>query len=80
MNNIDEFIDSFKQQLVTRNLTIIPDPQIAAQNLANVLESKVINDDNCLPFFEDDGTEVNPHEVDHEYETLDVNLGMFPFA
>lgn len=77
MDNIDEFIESFKQQLVTRGITIIRDTQVSAQNLADVFESRVINEDNCLPIFGDDGNEINPHGIDHEYETLDENLGMY---
>lgn len=79
MENVDKFIESFKQQLVARGLTIIPDPENTAQNLANIFESRAINAENSLPLFGHDGNEFNPHYVDHEYETLDENSGTFCF-
>lgn len=44
MENIDEFVDSFKQQPVTRGWTIIPDPQNASIDYDTDCESELDDD------------------------------------
>lgn len=75
MENFDEFMELFKNQLVARGLTKIENPQNMAESMATVMESKVTCSQNCVPIFGDGDSSVNPENIDDEYVTLDVNLG-----
>lgn len=80
MANIDDFMGLLKKQLEDRGITNVLNPESMAQNLATACESMIINPDHCLPFFEDGGNHVNPGDIDHDFDTLDENVGMLLFV
>lgn len=79
MENVDEFVGLFKKQLMQRGIKCVLDPAKEAENLAAEFESKMFgrSNENSLPVFDNDGNHVDHECIDHEHETLDVNMGMF---
>lgn len=77
MESVNEFVEALKEQLIQRGITDVNDPRELAQNFADIYEQKVINNENCLPFFGEEGNAVDPNSIDHDYETLDFNFGVY---
>lgn len=68
MENLDEFLDAFKKELVGRGITYIDNPQFMAHHMAEVLVS-MLNGGECSPNSSHGG------QIDSSSETFGENLG-----